>query len=143
MSRRNALTQISNLKTTEMYKKQCTSLAENVFSFSNLLEDEKVKFIGNNTTLSGMLFDVNGKSGVEVHNFIFTGCSESVILWDGKDGVIVPMDNEGCAKDLAEFILDKQKQEHIIEYLKAHDYGNVGEVEKIYEIIEEKITNKL
>ena len=45
MSRRNALTQISNLKTTEMYKKQCTSLAENVFRFSNLLDDEKVKFL--------------------------------------------------------------------------------------------------
>lgn len=45
MSRRNALTQISNLKTTEMYKKQCSSLAENVFKFSNLLDDEKVKFI--------------------------------------------------------------------------------------------------
>lgn len=45
MSRRNALTQISNIKTTEMYKKQCTSLAENVFRFSNLLDDEKVKFL--------------------------------------------------------------------------------------------------
>lgn len=45
MSRRNALTQISNLKTTEMYKKQCSSLAENVFKFSNLLDDKKVKFI--------------------------------------------------------------------------------------------------
>ena len=45
MSRRNALTQISNAKTTEMYKKQCTSLAENVFSFSNLLDSEKVKFL--------------------------------------------------------------------------------------------------
>lgn len=45
MSRRNALTQISNLKTTEMYKKQCSSLAENVFKFSNLLDDENVKFI--------------------------------------------------------------------------------------------------
>lgn len=56
-------------------------------------------------------------------------------IQDGKDGVIVPLNNEGCAKGLAEFILDKQKQEHIIEYLKAHDYGNVGEVEKIYEII--------
>lgn len=54
---------------------------------------------------------------------------------DGEDGVIVPLDNEGCAKGLAEFILDKQKQEHIIEYLKAHDYGNVGEVEKIYNLI--------
>lgn len=57
---------------------------------------------------------------------------------NGDDGVIVPLDNEGCAKGLAEFILDKQKQEHIIEYLKAHDYGNVEEVEKIYSIISEK-----
>jgi glycosyltransferase involved in cell wall biosynthesis len=56
---------------------------------------------------------------------------------NGVDGVIVPMDNEGCAKGLAEFIIDKQKQEHIIEYLKAHDYGNVGEVEKIYDLIKE------
>lgn len=45
MSKRNALTQISNVKTTEMYKKQCTSLAENVFCFSNLLDSEKVKFL--------------------------------------------------------------------------------------------------
>lgn len=64
-------------------------------------------------------------------------------IQNGDDGVIVPMDNEGCAKGLAEFIFDKQKQEHIIEYLKAHDYGNVGEVEKIYDLIKEKITNKL
>lgn len=56
-------------------------------------------------------------------------------IQDGKDGIIVPLNNEGCAKGLVEFILDKQKQEHIIEYLKAHDYGNVGEVEKIYNLI--------
>ena len=54
---------------------------------------------------------------------------------NGDDGVIVPLDNEGCAKGLAEFILDTEKQNHIIEYLKAHDYGNVEEVEKIYDII--------
>ena len=54
---------------------------------------------------------------------------------NGDDGVIVPLDNEGCAKGLAEFILDTEKQNHIIEYLKAHDYGNVEEVEKIYSII--------
>ena len=54
---------------------------------------------------------------------------------NGDDGVIVPLDNEGCAKGLAEFIFDAEKQEHIIEYLKAHDYGNVEEVEKIYDII--------
>jgi glycosyltransferase involved in cell wall biosynthesis len=63
-----------------------------------------------------------------------TACSQ---IQNGDDGVIVPLDNEGCAKGLEEFILDKQKQEHIIDYLKTHDYGNVGEVEKIYDIIEE------
>lgn len=58
-------------------------------------------------------------------------------IQNGDDGVIVPLDNEGCAKGLVEFILDKQKQEHIIDYLKAHDYGNVEEVKKIYDIIKE------
>ena len=54
---------------------------------------------------------------------------------NGDDGVIIPLDNEGCAKGLAEFILDTKKQNHIIEYLKAHDYGNVEEIKKIYDII--------
>jgi glycosyltransferase involved in cell wall biosynthesis len=63
-----------------------------------------------------------------------TACSQ---IQNGDDGVIVPLDNEGCAKGLEEFILDKQKQEHIIDYLKTHDYGNIAEVEKIYDIIEE------
>ncbi len=54
---------------------------------------------------------------------------------DGEDGVIVPMDNEGCAKEIAEFIMDTAKQQHIIEYLKAHDYGNESEVEKIYKLL--------
>ena len=56
-------------------------------------------------------------------------------IQDGVDGVIVPMDNEGCAKGLAEFILDKAKQAQIVEYLKTHDYGNVNEVNKIYSIL--------
>lgn len=53
------------------------------------------------------------------------------------DGVIVPMDNEGCARGLAEVIMDKAQQERIVEYLKTHDYGNESEVDKIYRIIEE------
>ena len=55
-------------------------------------------------------------------------------IQNGLDGVIVPMNNENCAKGLAEFILDTEKQQHIIEYLKTHDYGNVEEVEKIYSL---------
>lgn len=55
----------------------------------------------------------------------------------GVDGVIVPMDNEGCAHGLAEVICDKPLQEHIIAHLKTHDYGNESEVEKIYTLINE------
>ena len=54
---------------------------------------------------------------------------------DGDDGVIVPMDNEGCAKGIVELIMDTAKQKHIIEYLKTHDYGNEREVEKIYQLL--------
>ena len=53
-------------------------------------------------------------------------------IQNGIDGVIVPMDNEGCAKGIAKTIIDKKLQQSIIEYLAAHDYGNEHEVEKIY-----------
>lgn len=56
-------------------------------------------------------------------------------IHSGVDGVIVPMDNEGCANGLAEVICDKPLQEHIIAHLKTHDYGNESEVEKIYTLI--------
>lgn len=55
---------------------------------------------------------------------------------DGVDGVIVPLDNEGCARGLAEFIADSELQNHITEYLRNHDYANASEVNKIYELLE-------
>lgn len=54
---------------------------------------------------------------------------------DGDDGVIVPMDNESCAKGIVDLIMDQAKQKHIIEYLHTHDYGNETEVEKFYKLI--------
>ena len=54
----------------------------------------------------------------------------------GVDGVIVPLDNEGCAEGLAEVIRDKELQQRLKEYLKTHDYGNEKEVEKIYSILQ-------
>ena len=54
---------------------------------------------------------------------------------DGVDGCIVPMDNEGCARGLAEFILDKELQNDIVDYLQTHDYGNETEIEKLYKLI--------
>lgn len=56
---------------------------------------------------------------------------------NGVDGVIVPMDNEGCAKGLAKVIMNKALQMRLTDYLKTHDYGNEHEVDKIYQIAEE------
>ena len=55
---------------------------------------------------------------------------------DGVDGVIVPLDNEGCAKGLAEFIMDEAKQKEIVKYLNTHDFAGETEVEKIYKLID-------
>lgn len=55
---------------------------------------------------------------------------------DGVDGVIVPIDNESCAKGLAKFISDTALQQRLADYLSSHDYGNENEVEKIYQLID-------
>lgn len=56
-------------------------------------------------------------------------------IQDGIDGVIVPMDNDGCAKGIVDFINNKNLQNSIIDYLKTHDYGNESEVNKIYKLL--------
>lgn len=57
-------------------------------------------------------------------------------IQNGVDGVIVPMDIKESAEGIAEMIQDKTKQKRIVDYLKTHDYGNVSEVEKIYNLID-------
>ena len=52
-------------------------------------------------------------------------------IQNGIDGVIVPMDNKGCAQGIADFIKNKELRQQIIRYLHTHDYGNVDEVQKI------------
>ena len=54
---------------------------------------------------------------------------------NGIDGVIVPMDNEGCAQGMANFIHNKEMQSKITEYLQMHDYGNEDEVGKLDKLI--------
>lgn len=56
-------------------------------------------------------------------------------LTDGVDGVIIPMDNKGAAEGLVRFIRNKDLQEHIVARLHTRDYGNEGEVEKIYKLM--------
>lgn len=57
-------------------------------------------------------------------------------LHDGYDGLIVPMDNTGCANGIAAVIRDKRLQQYLIENTKLGNYTNVGEIEKIYQIME-------
>jgi len=57
-------------------------------------------------------------------------------IQNGVDGRIVPIDNEGCAKGIADFILNRELQSHIVEYLQQHDFGNMAEIEKIYRLFD-------
>ena len=50
---------------------------------------------------------------------------------NGMDGIIVPMDNESCAKGIVDYIIKRQLQDKIVEYLGTHDYSNKEEVRKI------------
>ena len=54
---------------------------------------------------------------------------------DGVDGIIVPMDNEGCARGIMSVIENKELQRRLSEYLSCHDYGNENEVNKIYSLL--------
>ena len=51
------------------------------------------------------------------------------------DGVIVPMDIPGCVEKMVETLKDEALRKDIEEYLEGHDYGNMGEVEKIYALL--------
>lgn len=53
----------------------------------------------------------------------------------GIDGVIVPLDNEGCARGLADFIADKPLRDRIAANLKTFDFGNESEINKIYNLL--------
>jgi hypothetical protein len=51
------------------------------------------------------------------------------------DGVIVPMDIPGCVAQMVKTLKDDTLKCSIVEYLEEHDYGNMGEVDKIYRLI--------
>ena len=55
-------------------------------------------------------------------------------LEDGVDGIIVPMDNEGCAKGIISLIENKELQQKLINNTKCRDYSNKDEIEKLYNL---------
>ena len=58
-------------------------------------------------------------------------------LEDGVDGVIVPMDNAGCAAGIASLLRDSARMQQLSENCKKRDYTNSAEVEKIYALMED------
>ena len=58
-------------------------------------------------------------------------------LEDGVDGVIVPMDNAGCAAGIAALLRDPVRMQQLSENCAKRDYTNSAEVEKIYTLMED------
>ena len=58
-------------------------------------------------------------------------------LENGVDGVIVPMDNVGCAAGIAALLRNSERMRQLSENCKTRDYTNSAEVEKIYALMED------
>lgn len=56
-------------------------------------------------------------------------------LEDGVDGVIVPMDNEGCAAGIAALLREPARMACLSQTCKSRDYSNREEVKKLYQIV--------
>lgn len=57
-------------------------------------------------------------------------------LEDCVDGVIVPMDNAGCAAGIAALLRDPARMQQLSDNCQKRDYTNSAEVEKIYALME-------
>lgn len=58
-------------------------------------------------------------------------------LEDGVDGVIVPMDNAGCAEGIVQLLKDSERMQQLTVACARRDYTNAGEVERLYALIAE------
>ena len=56
-------------------------------------------------------------------------------IQNGKDGIIVPLENAACAEGIVQLIRNPELQNRLIQFLKEHDYGNEREIEKIYRFL--------
>ena len=57
-------------------------------------------------------------------------------LQDGVDGMIVSMDNQGCADGIVRLIKDKTLQDKLVANMEKRDYTNSNEINKIYQLVE-------
>lgn len=54
---------------------------------------------------------------------------------DGQDGIIVPLDNEGCARGIAALVSNWKKQSNLAAFCLANDFGNETVVEKLLSLL--------
>lgn len=57
-------------------------------------------------------------------------------LEEGVDGLIVPIDNEGCAAGIASLLRNPEKMRGFSEVCRGRDYSNADETEKLYRLLE-------
>ena len=55
-------------------------------------------------------------------------------LEDGVDGMIVPMDNEGCAKEIAELLYNSARMDRFVRCCRERVFSNVSEISKLRQI---------
>lgn len=54
---------------------------------------------------------------------------------DGVDGIIVLMENDGCAQGIGHAIRNSVQLDEITAYLQMHDYGNETEIKKVLDLL--------
>lgn len=57
-------------------------------------------------------------------------------LEDGIDGIIVPMDNEGCAEGIAVLLRNPEEMARLSDCCQQRDYTNAAEIGKLYALTE-------
>lgn len=57
-------------------------------------------------------------------------------LKDGTDGIIVPMDNEGCAAGIAALLRDPDRLHSLHAACSATDFSNAAEADKLFSMME-------
>ena len=56
-------------------------------------------------------------------------------LEDGVDGIIVPMDNEGCANGIAELLRNEEHMACLAKHCVEHNYSNAKEAKKLTNLV--------
>ncbi len=56
-------------------------------------------------------------------------------LENGVDGIVVPLDNEGCAEGICAALRNPDYLTKLAENCKSRDYSNSGEIQKLYQLL--------